>query len=121
MVAAVCAVLDGCGPGGPAAAPRALPAAALLAPALAHILLPELVPVRDAIAGAAHLFTWRQNPNYSAANMGAAFMAGYGYVEFSGPKDALFHAHDVRVELCCWDLGCTTRRMRIRRRRSIIR
>jgi len=99
MVAAVCAALDGCVPSAPAAVPRALPAAALLAPALARIQLPELLPVRDAIAAAAHLFTWRQNPNYSAANMGAAFMAGYGYVEFAGPKEALFHAPEIRVGL----------------------
>ena len=52
-----------------------------------------------AIAHAAHLFRWRQNPNYTAANMGAAFMAGYGYVEFAGPKEALFHAPDIRVGL----------------------
>jgi len=31
--------------------------------------------------------------------MGAAFMAGYGYVEFAGPKEALFHAPDIRVGL----------------------
>ena len=52
-----------------------------------------------AIARAAHLFHWRQNPNYSTANMGAAFMAGYGYVEFAGPKEALFHALEIRVGL----------------------
>jgi quercetin dioxygenase-like cupin family protein len=68
-----------------------------LALALARIEHPELMPVREAIAGAAHLFRWRQNPNYNAANMGAAFMAGYGYVEFAGPKEALFHASEIRV------------------------
>jgi quercetin dioxygenase-like cupin family protein len=52
-----------------------------------------------AVAQAAHLFHWRQNPNYTVANMGAAFMAGYGYVEFAGPKEALFHAPDIRVGL----------------------
>ena len=52
-----------------------------------------------AIARAAPLFRWRQNPNYTAANMGAAFMAGYGYVEFAGPKEALFLAPDIRVGL----------------------
>ena len=52
-----------------------------------------------AVAQAAHLFRWRQNPNYSAANMGAAFMTGYGYVEFAGPKDALLHAAGIRVGL----------------------
>lgn len=31
--------------------------------------------------------------------MGDAFMAGYGYVEFAGPKEALFHAPDIRVGL----------------------
>ena len=52
-----------------------------------------------AIARAAPLFRWRQNPNYTAANMGVAFMAGYGYVEFAGPKEALFHAPEIRVGL----------------------
>ncbi|HKP27396.1 MAG TPA: dimethylsulfonioproprionate lyase family protein [Dongiaceae bacterium] len=80
-------------------APRRLQAAELLAPALAQIARPELAPVRDAIAGAAPLFRWRQNPNYTAANMGADFMAGYGYVEFAGPKEALFNAPDIRVGL----------------------
>jgi quercetin dioxygenase-like cupin family protein len=31
--------------------------------------------------------------------MGTAFMAGYGYVEFAGPKEALFLAPDIRVGL----------------------
>lgn len=57
------------------------------------------------IAAAAPLFHWRQNPNYNAANMGAAFMAGYGYVEFAGPKDALFHAPDIRVGLLVLGAG----------------
>ncbi|HEU4826462.1 MAG TPA: dimethylsulfonioproprionate lyase family protein [Dongiaceae bacterium] len=55
--------------------------------------------VASAIADAIPLFHWRQNPNYNAATMGAAFMAGYGYVEFAGPKEALFHVPDVRVGL----------------------
>jgi quercetin dioxygenase-like cupin family protein len=83
-----------------------LAAAAPLPPAprtiVASALLDETLP-RTAfgamIAQAAHLFRWRQNPNYSAANMGAAFMAGYGYVEFAGPREALFHAPDIRVGL----------------------
>ena len=74
-------------------APRAIPASALLTGALPRTALGV------AIAQAANLFRWRQNPNYSVANMGAAFMAGYGYVEFAGPKDALFHAPDIRVGL----------------------
>ena len=74
-------------------APRAIAAAALHNDALPRTALGA------AIAQAAHLFHWRQNPNYTAANMGAAFMAGYGYVEFAGPKDALFHAPDIRVGL----------------------
>jgi hypothetical protein len=75
------------------ATPRAIPAAALLMDALPRTI------VGAAIAQAAHLFAWRQNPNYTAANMGAAFMAGYGYAEFAGPKEALFHAQGVRVGL----------------------
>ena len=31
--------------------------------------------------------------------MGAGFMAGYGYVEFAGPKEALFHAAAIRIGL----------------------
>lgn len=76
-----------------AAAPRAISASALLDQALPQTTLGA------AIAKAAPLFRWRQNPNYGAANMGAAFMAGYGYVEFAGPKEALFHAPDIRVGL----------------------
>ncbi|WP_119303428.1 dimethylsulfonioproprionate lyase family protein [Dongia deserti] len=74
-------------------APRTIAASTLLEAAL-----PESAP-GGAIAQAAPLFYWRQNPNYSAANMGATFMAGYGYVEFAGPKDALFHAPNIRVGL----------------------
>ena len=76
-----------------ASAPRAISASALLGDALPRTTLGAV------IAHAAHLFRWRQNPNYSVANMGAAFMAGYGYVEFAGPKEALFHAPDIRVGL----------------------
>jgi quercetin dioxygenase-like cupin family protein len=71
--------------------PGAIPASALLSDALPR------TAIGTAIAQAAHLFHWRQNPNYTAANMGAAFMAGYGYVEFAGPKEALFHASEIRV------------------------
>lgn len=74
-------------------APRALAASALLDDALPRTAFGA------AIAQAAQRFQWRQNPNYTAANMGAAFMAGYGYVEFAGPKDALFHAPAIRVGL----------------------
>jgi hypothetical protein len=77
----------------PSLAPRAIAAAALLQDALPASTLGA------AIAQAAHLFQWRQNPNYDAANMGSAFMAGYGYVEFAGPRDALFHAPEIRVGL----------------------
>jgi len=76
-------------------APRILPVSDLLLPALARIES----PVADALRDAAPLYRWRQNPNYRAANMGAGFMAGYGYVEFAGPKDALFHAPEIRAGL----------------------
>jgi quercetin dioxygenase-like cupin family protein len=76
-----------------AAAPRTIGASAFLDRALPASAL------GTAVARAAPLFHWRQNPNYTTANMGAAFMAGYGYVEFAGPKDALFHAPDTRVGL----------------------
>jgi quercetin dioxygenase-like cupin family protein len=74
-------------------APRVITASALLDDSL------PCTALGSAIARAAHLFHWRQNPNYTAANMGAAFMTGYGYVEFAGPKDALFHAPSIRVGL----------------------
>ena len=75
--------------------PRTLPAADLLSDALPACP----VPLALAIAAAAPLFRWRQNPNYNSGSMGAAFMAGYGYVEFVGPKEALFHATDIRAGL----------------------
>lgn len=75
--------------------PRTLPVSAQLAPALAALDTPLATTLRAAAA----LYRWRQNPNYTAASMGAAFMAGYGYVEVVGPKDALFLASDVRAGL----------------------
>lgn len=77
----------------PALAPHAIAASALLNAALPKTAFGAV------IAEAAPLLRWRQNPNYTTANMGADFMAGYGYVEFAGPKDALFHAPDIRVGL----------------------
>jgi hypothetical protein len=73
--------------------PRVIAASALLNSALPDTSLGA------SITQAAPLFRWRQNPNYTAETMGAAFMAGYGYVEFAGPKDALFHALNIRVGL----------------------
>lgn len=74
-------------------APHAIAASALLGAAL------PATELGASIGRAASLFHWRQNPNYTAEAMGAAFMAGYGYVEFAGPKDALFHAPLIRVGL----------------------
>jgi hypothetical protein len=71
--------------------PRVIAASAFLNSALPDTSLGA------SITQAAPLFRWRQNPNYTSANMGAAFMAGYGYVEFAGPKEALFHAPEIRV------------------------
>lgn len=97
MLASACKSLRHCG--GPVnAAPRALPAAQFLSGALDRV--PQsLATMVAALRAAAPQFHWRQNPNYSRDNMGAAFMAGYGYVEFAGPKAALFHADAVRVGL----------------------
>ncbi len=83
-------------PAQPAVAPGSLPAADLLLPALERVA-PTARPLASAIRDAAPGFHWRQNPNYSTANMGARFMGGYGYVEFAGPKEALFHAEAIRV------------------------
>ncbi len=76
-------------------APRSLPVADLLVSALSPLTMPLARAIQDAMRS----YCWRQNPNYNAANMGAAFMAGYGYVEFAGPKEALFHAVAIRVGL----------------------
>lgn len=75
--------------------PGHLPVADLLLPALTRVE----APLAEALRMAAPLFRWRRNPNYNAGKMGAAFMAGYGYVEFAGPKEALFHAPDIRAGL----------------------
>lgn len=82
-------------------APRSLPVADLLVPAL----MPLKTALARAIGDAARSYYWRQNPNYNNANMGAAFMAGYGYVEFAGPKQALFHAPDIRAGLLVLGAG----------------
>lgn len=91
MLDRVCAALKRAAPD--ITTPRTIAASALL-----HAALPA-TGLGASIAAAAPSFHWRQNPNYSAANVGAAFMAGYGYVEFAGPRDALFHAADIRVGL----------------------
>lgn len=78
--------------------PRTLPVTRLLADALTAVAEP-CAALAGAIAAAAPAFHWRQNPNYTAPVMGDAFMAGYGYVEFAGPKDALFHAAAIRAGL----------------------
>jgi len=97
MLATVCSELARCTIGESTIAPRAIPAATLLPEALAFVQSSDCRAIGAALGEATHLFHWRQNPNYNAANMGAAFMAGYGYVEFAGPKDALFHAAGIRV------------------------
>lgn len=81
------------------APPRLLPAGRLLAGALDGIASPALQPVAAAVRAARHLFHWRQNPNYHAADIGADFMAGYGYVEFLGPKESMFHSDVFRIGL----------------------
>lgn len=93
MLGAVLAGLGRATTSAPALAPHAIAASELLDAALPKTAF------GGAIAQAAALFRWRQNPNYTTANMGADFMAGYAYVEFAGPKDALFHAPDIRVGL----------------------
>jgi hypothetical protein len=93
MLDGICEALGRATPAEPLPAPRPIVASALLLPAL-----PETAPCA-AVAQTAHLFRWRQNPNYTIAGMGEGFMASYGYVEFAGPKEALFHAEDIRVGL----------------------
>jgi quercetin dioxygenase-like cupin family protein len=91
MLDQVCAALRRAAP--LAISPHKVPASRLLDEALGATSLSA------AIAEAAPSFRWRQNPNYNVANMAADFMAGYGYVEFAGPKEALSHAPDIRVGL----------------------
>jgi hypothetical protein len=98
ILEAIAAELARCAGSETAVAPRTMSAALLLPDALAQVQSRWLALV-EAIHETAPLFRWRQNSNYTAANMGADFMAGYGYVEFAGPKEALFHAPDVRVGL----------------------
>jgi hypothetical protein len=93
MLAAVRAALMHATPIAPSPAPRVIAASTLL-----NAALPETA-LAARIAQAAPLFRWRQNPNYTTDSMGSAFMANYGYVEFAGPKDALFRAADIRVGL----------------------
>jgi hypothetical protein len=93
MLDDVCAALARATVFVPAPLPDAIPAARLLAAALHGTSLAAH------IAQVAPQFRWRQNPNYTETNMGVAFMAGYGYVEFAGPKEALFRAPDIRVGL----------------------
>ena len=93
MLDTVLADLRRATPSAPALAPHAITASALLDAALPKTAFGAV------IAEAAPLFRWRQNSNYTTEIMGAAFMGGYGYVEFAGPKDALFHAPDIRVGL----------------------
>ncbi|GAB4184896.1 MAG: hypothetical protein OHK0024_25070 [Thalassobaculales bacterium] len=50
---------------------------------------PAMQPVREAFLAYAPAAAWRQNPGYSAATMGEAFMDGYGYVEPLGPGRAV--------------------------------
>lgn len=97
--------LAGCRLQDPPATARALPVAELLSGALDRMPPGDGYGLRAALQAAAHLFRWRQNPNYTAANMGAGFMASYGYVEFAGPKDALFHAPNIRVGLLVLGAG----------------
>ena len=105
MLEAICAALLDCRTRQPVDAPRLLPAAELLARALDQMPLGGCCGLNVPLRAASHYFHWRQNPNYTAANMGAAFMTGYGYVEFAGPKDALFHAPDIRVGLLVLGAG----------------
>ncbi|MEZ5830012.1 MAG: dimethylsulfonioproprionate lyase family protein [Dongiaceae bacterium] len=93
MLDAVHAELAGVEAFKPLPEPRAIAASVLLQSALPR------TPLGATISQAMPLFRWRQNPNYTVANMGAAFMAGYGYVEFAGPKEALFYASGIRVGL----------------------
>jgi hypothetical protein len=99
MLEAICTVLLDCRTRQPIDAPRMLPAAELLARAVEEALPGDCRSLEAPLRAASHQFHWRQNPSYNADNTGAAFMAGYGYVEFAGPKDALFHAPDIRVGL----------------------
>lgn len=81
------------------APPRDLPVSGLLRAALELISPLAMRPLAVALKEALPQFRWRQNPSYTAENAGAEFMAGYGYVEFAGPKESLCHAQGIRIGL----------------------
>lgn len=105
MLDAVAADLSRAAPFEPSPVPRAIGASALLPQTLRAIGNDPLTTLSAAIDRAAPVFRWRQNPNYTAANIGTAFMAGYGYVEFAGPEEALFRAEHIRVGLLLLGAG----------------
>jgi mannose-6-phosphate isomerase-like protein (cupin superfamily) len=53
--------------------------------ALEEARLGPLAGLAQAFAAVERLSGWLQNPNYTEAAMGAAFLANYGYVELVGP------------------------------------
>lgn len=65
--------------------PKRLPACRHLQPALA-LADGASEAIAEALAPVAGLFHWVQNPNYTAANMGAGFMENYAYADLVGNR-----------------------------------
>jgi mannose-6-phosphate isomerase-like protein (cupin superfamily) len=64
--------------------PSRLPIAHLLPAAILSAGRGPLAAIADAFASYERGAQWRQNPNYTAANIGQRFLANYGYVELVG-------------------------------------
>ncbi len=62
-----------------------LPACALLPGALEAASRSPLAALAAAFAAVEPSLRWVQNPNYTVAKMGAAYMAGYAYANLVGP------------------------------------
>lgn len=65
----------------PLLAPKRLPACRHWRPALA---VAGNDPIAEALAPLESAFHWLQNPNYTAANMGAGYMENYAYANLVG-------------------------------------
>lgn len=75
---------------------RELPVCGYLATALAAAAQGPLATIAAAFAEIEPGCRWRQNPNYTAATIGQAFMDGYGYVELVG-RDRLWPDENLAV------------------------
>jgi quercetin dioxygenase-like cupin family protein len=75
---------------------RSLPVCRFLPVALRRADAGPLAALAQAVAQAEPSLDWLQNPNYTAARMGAGFVDRYGYVELVGPGRP-FHSTQLLV------------------------